>query len=464
MGCASSTNTTAALSSSGGPSGEHTGGKGSPSAGSAKASSPVDCDDWRYAPRPQWLPMSGPGNANVSPECWAMTLRQLCAFVTECSLTDEWQRLQMLADKKEAGFVNLYQVCDNFVKPWTRGLSNSVALLLNAKRPLRAQIMISHAWGECLLQTMMAILGKCSVLGVTLDTAIWFCTFAQYQCGDAAGDPGPTVAQQLAIDPFGSVIKSHPPFGMLVVHTTRAELYSRLWCVFEVNEAMKADVPTQACCSMEYLGRLDSISDMKAYLKVNTEQASCFSLDDAAKIRHQILESGVGYQALDQTIFQFREASVTLMLASIEKYLVWNGDYMNYTRTKALAEINSLAKLAAEFIGYHCLVVTAEAAGQSLQENKKLLDAALAVIKFFGSDEFVIPPDAPPIPGFDEDRTCCGTNFNEIVESLQAAQQFPMSKILEVARNPKDEMPQVYGLLEMTNGGVAENQSSTLSD
>lgn len=72
---------------------------------------------------------------------------------------------------------------------------------------------------------------------------------AQYQCGDERGDCGLNVAEQLALDPFGSVISSKPAFGMFVVHTSTAELYERLWCVYEVNAAEEMQLPCIAAFS-----------------------------------------------------------------------------------------------------------------------------------------------------------------------------------------------------------------------
>ena len=63
--------------------------------------------------------------------------------------------------------------------------------------------------------------------GLPKARALWFCAFAQYQPGDEAEDPGPTVAQQLALDPFGSVIRSLEGNCMLVVQTSQGDVYSR---------------------------------------------------------------------------------------------------------------------------------------------------------------------------------------------------------------------------------------------
>ena len=59
--------------------------------------------------------------------------------------------------------------------------------------------------------------------------------FANYQCNDKLLSNGPSIPDQLAMEPFATVIHStalnsrHGGFGMVAVHTTTADLYSRLW-------------------------------------------------------------------------------------------------------------------------------------------------------------------------------------------------------------------------------------------
>eukprot|EP00933_Yihiella_yeosuensis_P009416 TRINITY_DN11531_c0_g1_i4.p1 TRINITY_DN11531_c0_g1~~TRINITY_DN11531_c0_g1_i4.p1 ORF type:complete len:109 (-),score=8.97 TRINITY_DN11531_c0_g1_i4:434-760(-) len=108
-----------------------------------------------------------------------MTIQQWAAFIMACYLcADKWQELKMDADQKTLQdgsyrpYVNLYQICDHFVKPWTRNCGNSIALLLNSSSPLKAEVMISHAWGEGIIETVSAVLQKASVCGCSLKTAI----------------------------------------------------------------------------------------------------------------------------------------------------------------------------------------------------------------------------------------------------------------------------------------------------
>eukprot|EP00929_Paragymnodinium_shiwhaense_P044755 TRINITY_DN22944_c0_g1_i3.p1 TRINITY_DN22944_c0_g1~~TRINITY_DN22944_c0_g1_i3.p1 ORF type:complete len:552 (-),score=136.98 TRINITY_DN22944_c0_g1_i3:54-1709(-) len=252
-----------------------------------------------------------------------MTLRQWTAFIMACAVTEEWELLEASTERgKEPGYVNLYQVCDHFVKPWTRGTGNSVALLMNKDEPLVAKLMISHSWGACLYESMVAVLGKSTVAGVPLEAPVWFCTFAQYQPGDFEGDCGPTVHEQLALDPFRRVIETRPSYGMLVIHTSKAEIYNRLWCVYEVNEAREADVQPVAAVSMGYLMKcmqdLDGFDD----LKVNTEEAICFSKEDAERITQKVLDGG-GFEILNSKIWEFRCSSFARMEKTFQQFIQW---------------------------------------------------------------------------------------------------------------------------------------------
>lgn len=80
--------------------------------------------------------------------------------------------------------------------------------------------------------------------------AIWICTFAQYQAkkNDQIDDIGPSVAEQLALDPFTKVLESggvQQGMGLVAIHTTSADLYVRLWCPFEMKQASELLIKVQ---------------------------------------------------------------------------------------------------------------------------------------------------------------------------------------------------------------------------
>eukprot|EP00933_Yihiella_yeosuensis_P012583 TRINITY_DN12144_c0_g1_i3.p1 TRINITY_DN12144_c0_g1~~TRINITY_DN12144_c0_g1_i3.p1 ORF type:complete len:102 (+),score=15.62 TRINITY_DN12144_c0_g1_i3:276-581(+) len=99
------------------------------------------------------------------------------------------------------------------------------------------------------------------------------------------GDCGPGVAAQLALDPFKRVIASKPQFGMLVIHTSRAELYGLLWCVYEVNGAEGSTVTPTSSMPMRYmLETTKRFAESDDALAVTTETAECWSPDDATTV------------------------------------------------------------------------------------------------------------------------------------------------------------------------------------
>lgn len=255
---------------------------------------------------------------NVPPNEWGMTLAQWAAFITGCRMCEnEWRDLENDTSRKDPEIVdkhvNLYQMVNEYVKPWTSNLGNSIALLMNNATPLKSETMLSHAWAEDMIEAMVAVLSKASISGMHFKTVVWFCAFAQYQPGDQEGDCGPGVAAQLALDPFRAVIDSNPRFGMMVIHTSTAELYGRLWCVYEVNASEDSKVVCSGAMSMTYFQefmkkRLLHKKSADEICKCHSDEAKCWSKDDEAMIKGKI-EAGIGYEKLNQKILDFRKGA-----------------------------------------------------------------------------------------------------------------------------------------------------------
>ena len=72
--------------------------------------------------------------------------------------------------------------------------------------------------------------------GAGKDLLIWFCLYANYQPGDAAG---PTINERLAQDPFGHVIRSPLLRYMCLIVTSTQDPYERLCCVYEIHVALE---------------------------------------------------------------------------------------------------------------------------------------------------------------------------------------------------------------------------------
>lgn len=150
-----------------------------------------------------------------------------------------------------------------------------------------------------------------------------FCAFALYQPEDGAG---PFIEEQLSGGvpggggkfPFKCVIDSVKL--MFVVHTTKADLYDRLWCVYELDEALerKGKVTVEAILSEEYKKQIirrycsvrraggnheDGLKAVGAV--VMTARAAC-SQKDMKMLMKQIFKKKGGFNRLDAVIKEFR--------------------------------------------------------------------------------------------------------------------------------------------------------------
>eukprot|EP00928_Gymnodinium_smaydae_P037643 TRINITY_DN26099_c0_g1_i1.p1 TRINITY_DN26099_c0_g1~~TRINITY_DN26099_c0_g1_i1.p1 ORF type:complete len:510 (+),score=67.34 TRINITY_DN26099_c0_g1_i1:58-1587(+) len=287
------------------------------------------------APRPTWLPVSGKGNNVVPPVYWATTVRQWHMCVAACQICPAYAELL-----QENLKVTMYDVSEHFVIPWTKNTGNSMALLLNNEEPVEAKLMISHAWGEDVDECAVAFHSHCGRHKVPDDVGCWFCVFANYQAGGEPGDCGPSIQEQLALDPFQSVI-SHPgiSYGMVVLSTSTAELYGRSWCVMEIAAAQHNKITTKAALSWQYMAGfyenmqrqgispadLEKPATAKQLLAVSTENAISSSAEDAIMIRGKVTamfaerSNKSPFELLDDVIAEFRSRELESIFESLKK-------------------------------------------------------------------------------------------------------------------------------------------------
>ncbi|CAK9104525.1 Hypothetical protein (Fragment) [Durusdinium trenchii] len=256
---------------------------------------------------PSCLPPARWSNRQVPPVKWGMRCAQFAEFLDACAVTILWDQA-----KKARGYVNLYALngglppYGGLLINWTRHTGCSIALRMNPVEALAAELMVSHCWAEDIEECREALEEHRVQHNISSETVMWFCAFSQYQAGDEEGDVGPSVAEQLALDPFGVVVRHVSScLGMVVVHTSppKAEIYSRLWCVYEIAEAVRTETPVRIACSVAYVNsRAGNLSEM---LQARTEQAECKNPEDDALIRQKILER-MTWAQLDRMIFTFR--------------------------------------------------------------------------------------------------------------------------------------------------------------
>ncbi|CAE8582340.1 unnamed protein product, partial [Polarella glacialis] len=252
------------------------------------------------------------------PEQWTITVQHWVDIVGACTETPQYK--SVMEQKKT---VNMHDVCRLFVKPWSEGTGCSLAVLMSREVVCNAQLMVSHCWGEDVSETKESLLQHAVRHELPMTVPIWFCVFSNYQPEDGVG---PKLEHQLALEPFASVIRNpslkaaNGGHGMVALHTTTDDLYSRLWCVHEVERAIvEEDVEIKASMSQKYIdlmvGRVEQFLGLGATLndcfraagvQVQTAKARCSSKDDEEKLVKLILQQGNGFDGLDKVVEDFR--------------------------------------------------------------------------------------------------------------------------------------------------------------
>lgn len=280
--------------------------------------------DEHDAPRPQMLEQTFPDKETRRLQCttpikWGITYAQWNEVIDHCKTEKAYKKIRASKNKWEQ-CVNMHEVNSEFVIPWTRGTGCGIALLMN-NRGLSTTIMLSHAWSEDMEECQEAVNEFFQEKQLSSDQVLWFCTFSQYQPGD---DKGPSIERQLMLDPFQQVIASlsHVSHSMmLAIHMTQADLYERLWCVSEVDEALEANVAVVAVFSEAYKKDFHRRYNMvikangsnhdameAAGLTVHSARAKCHPRDEQRLIE-QVLRNG-GFQRIDKAVTEFRQREV----------------------------------------------------------------------------------------------------------------------------------------------------------
>lgn len=248
--------------------------------------------------RPTILRSGGLRQRDVCPMRWSMSLRQWHLFMRACRSTSAWSELK----HDLGGLVNTYMVNRYFVTPWTKETGRSIALMMNPD-PKKADLMLSHSWAEdidkvedCLRQVQVA-----KQQAIPECTYVFFCTFSLYQAED---EHGPSIEEQVRQDPFAKIIGSKPAYGMAVLHTLAADLYTRLWCGYEIYNAVQHGVRAFAVYPDEQ--SYTSFFDFDVELQL----ALCTREQDELMIRGKIEQLPGSYKALNIVCMQFRYFSM----------------------------------------------------------------------------------------------------------------------------------------------------------
>lgn len=272
------------------------------------------------APRPHWLPMVGPGQRNVDPLNWSLSVAQWIFFLRACVATDTWKALK--ATKGGEYKINMYDINEHFVKPWTKGTGCSIALLMNKAVQKPVEGMLSHAWAGSVIETYNCLQNMVNHSGVPSTARFFFCTFSMYQPEDGAYG-APSIAEQVAMNPFMHVIESKPAHGMFVIHTTISEVYERLWVTHEADVATEAKIQMRGLFDMYRW----TVEKFELATAVRTSEGKCGVERDRAHIEGLIMQRG-GYERLDDVISTLRQAMRDALSSLLAKKKI-DGNYDN---------------------------------------------------------------------------------------------------------------------------------------
>jgi hypothetical protein len=191
----------------------------------------------KYGPDLQY---QGVKQNGLGPEMWGISLEQLL----EVKDLEGYQESMLM-----------YEVVEILIKPQTKGKGIGYALLLNGDQPLRAKCMTSHAWGERYDHFVRAIQDS------NVNGPFWVCAMSIYQNEDI---PLLTISKQLGPSlengPFATVLKQ--AITMVAVFTPAVDIYTRMWCVFDIFFAVKYNVPVQfVALSYQFRSGMENMYD-----------------------------------------------------------------------------------------------------------------------------------------------------------------------------------------------------------
>eukprot|EP00931_Biecheleriopsis_adriatica_P053555 TRINITY_DN3136_c0_g2_i1.p1 TRINITY_DN3136_c0_g2~~TRINITY_DN3136_c0_g2_i1.p1 ORF type:complete len:906 (+),score=124.55 TRINITY_DN3136_c0_g2_i1:35-2752(+) len=150
-------------------------------------------------------------NLGLPPEMWGIRLDQLQAIENHPLFESGYSTRDIVA---------------RIIRPETSGRALGYALLKNSISPLRAAIMVSHAWDES-FSDFTAALRHSEHQG-----ALWVAAAAIYQSEESVmhilSNPAETLNQVL-----------HHSECLLCVLAAGCNIFERLWCLYEMSSAME---------------------------------------------------------------------------------------------------------------------------------------------------------------------------------------------------------------------------------
>jgi len=238
----------------------------------------------------------------VAPGMWGITLDQL---------------RDVAEDPRHTDGMTVRDVVERIVKPDTLGTKAGYALLKNADRPLKASVMVSHAWDA----KYSDVLGALAASGE--QGPFWVCAMALHQ---GEGTPSVTIERQLTM-----VLETVDVLVCLL--TASCNVFTRLWCLFEVFIASRLGLEVRVASRKTKfgLGAIDELLIKFCERPVDSRNATCGTQApgttprawqrgqaDEAALRRAIEAVADGYDAVDRVV---EEARLTALIRNRDRLI-----------------------------------------------------------------------------------------------------------------------------------------------
>jgi hypothetical protein len=293
-------------------------------------------------------------------EYWGVTLEQI---------------KEIKEHKRYKKSMSFYDVVKKIIKPQTKGKGVGYALMKNQKNPQKARVMVCHSWKDNFDEF-------CSVLEKKKEEGpFWIYAFAMNLNTEATETPSINQDDDYhnpATHALLNVLNTCK--HVLAVVTDSADMYSRLWCLYEMYLATALGVPIIYASSSEE----DVFSSYKK--PIRSLDASCSDQKDKEMIHSKIRNVG-GFFLIDDTVIW---AQIKSLIGDIKTCAAVEKNASKFHRPIGSCSVsNAVARQNAR-------IAAAIHTWQKLKDSRNPVDELQIVRVDSMTAEFTVPATARP--------------------------------------------------------------------
>ncbi|KAF0695974.1 Aste57867_13246 [Aphanomyces stellatus] len=208
------------------------------------------------------------------------------------------------------------QVCNQFVKPYTRDSKLSLVDHVHRNHPNADQYVreatwfVSHAWNYMYLDVVDALTDFFDDEGLDSDdVAVWFCMFNNNQHLTL----NKVVPFEYWVDSFQSALKAIGKVVMVLSPWNNPTTLTRTWCVFELYVAIKTNARFEVAMGKpqkrEFLQDImDDSSFLKMLATIKSDKSQTSVSSDRESIVALMTSDNVTFATLDRMLFDVMDA------------------------------------------------------------------------------------------------------------------------------------------------------------